>query len=232
MEKTIKIPPLLVKVGKERHLRKLQDNGEIYFGTFSGYRAQEKKELAEIRDILLNDRAIDPNETGSYRGDSLEGLEQRFSGALTIAAIGGERKDLNIKIPDAKLNIFQNRYRHLYCLYALPSIINSEFKIDQKMLKFGETALVITKPEDFIKRICTALKSSFDIDFVKYYDPKDESKESFSVFEKQSTFAYQNEFRIAANLKEDKPICIGDIKDISKLVDASELMNIKYKVQE
>lgn len=232
MEKTIKIPPLLVKVGKERYLRKLQDNGEIYFGTFSGYRAQEREELAQLRDILSKGGAIDPTETDSYRGDSLEGLEQRYSGALTIAAIGDERKLLNITIPGAKLNIFQNRYSHLYCLYALPSIINSEFKIDHKMLKFGEKALVITKPTDFIKRICTALKSNLDIDFVKYYDPKDESKESFSVFEKQSTFAYQNEFRIAANLKDDKPICIGDIKEISRLLDASELMNFKYKVQE
>lgn len=231
MEKTIKIPPLLVKVGKERYLRKLRDNGEIYFGTFSGYRAQEKEELTQLRDILLNGGAIDRNETNSYRGDSLEGLEQRYPGALTIA-IGDESNRLNIKIPGAKLNIFQNRYSHLYCLYALPSIINSEFKIDHKMLRFGEKALVITNPSDFIKRICTILKSNFDIDLVKYYNPKDESKESFSVFEKQSTFAYQNEFRIAANLKEDKPICIGDIKEISRLVDASELMNFKYKVQE
>lgn len=130
-----------------------------------------------------------------------------------------------------KLNLFQNKYSHLYCLYAIPNVIDDTYKIDSKMLKFGESALIITKPLEFLERLIGKIESNYDMDHVSYYDNCPMVNGKYEIFQKQKTFEYQNEFRIAANLIEDNSVFIGDITDISILLDSQSLLELEYKIQ-
>ncbi|WP_286709613.1 MULTISPECIES: hypothetical protein [Sphingobacterium] len=218
MNKTIKVPPILIKIGRKEDLVKLQQLGQVYFGTFEGYRTQEKED-------------IDLDQTDFYRRDSLEGLERRFSGSGSIRFKSKDQKDVTINIPEMKLNLFQNKYSHLYCLYAIPNVIDDTYKIDSKMLKFGESALIITKPLEFLERLIGKIESNYDMDHVSYYDNCPMVNGKYEIFQKQKTFEYQNEFRIAANLIEDNSVFIGDITDISILLDSQSLLELEYKIQ-
>ncbi|MGF7026012.1 hypothetical protein [Sphingobacterium sp. G1-14] len=231
MNKTIKVPPILIKIGRKEDLVKLQQLGQVYFGTFEGYRTQEKEEFQRMLNSFLNKEDIDLDQTDFYRRDPLEGLERRFSGSGSIRFKSKDQKDITINIPEMKLNLFQNKYSHLYCLYAIPNVIDDTYKIDSKMLKFGESALIITKPLEFLERLIGKIESNYDMDHVSYYDNCPMFAGKYEIFQKQKTFEYQNEFRIAVNLIEDNSVFIGDITDISILLDSQSLLESEYKIQ-
>lgn len=231
MHKTITVPPVLIKVAEEKNLIKLQKMGQIYFGTFEGYRKQEKEEFDQMLKSLLRKEKVNLDKTDFYRRDPLEGLERRFSGRGSLRFKDLNQNDITINVPDIKLNFFQNGYTHLYCLYAIPNIMNHDFKINSKMLKFGKSALIITKPLEFLERISRELNSSFDMDYVNYYDKAKMKDGQYNIFQKPDIFEYQNEFRIATNLFEGSSVFIGDISDISILVESKALLDIEYQIK-
>lgn len=228
MNNQIKVPPILIKVGDKKNLLKLQKNGQIYFGTFSGYRKQEKTEMIKMFQDLLEGKQINIDEIDHYRRDAHEGRERTIPAKISIRFLEEKLNNLTIHEPNGKINIYQNEYEHLFCLYAIPNSLDVNFKIDSKMLKFGEHALIITNPKVFLERVIKKLNGNFNLGPVEYYT---EEKDKYTVFQKKYLFNYQNEFRIAANINNGSSLLIGNIEDISTLVDAKTLMEIEYKIE-
>ena len=228
MDNQIKVPPALIKVGRKKDLLKLQQNGEVYFGTFSKYRMQEKTEMIKMFQDLLENKQINIDEIDHYRRDATEGREKVIPAEITVRFLHEKLNNLTIHDPNGKINIFQNKYEHLYCLYGIPNNLDTNFQIDSKMLKFGEHALIITDPLTFLKRCVEKLTGNYTLGSVEYYS---EEKENYTIFQKKDFFQYQNEFRIAANIENGNSILIGNIEDISTLVQSKTLMEIEYTME-
>lgn len=226
--KTVAVPPFLIKVGKKDHLLSLQNEGQIYFGTFSGYRRMDNKEIRRLLRCLLNQEPVNLIKYDSYRTDPHEGLEFRMKANVSAKLTTPPFQNISFNDPKGNINVYQNRYTHLYCLYHIPRYLNENFKIDMGMTLFGEYALIITKPKIFLERLMAKMEQPFDMDYVNYYS---EEKEIYSVFDKRERFSYQNEFRIVTNIKEGNFIHIGNIKDITVLVKSSKLQSFEYEIE-
>ena len=156
-------------------------------------------------------------------------------GSTTMAPINNEL------MKTAHMNDF------VFCMFGInPNVNNFTFSEEQKekMLEFGDTALIITDSDEFYKRIQSALKvKGIPLErafcgFVKYYD---ESVDSVNVivdlmrgmhnvaFQKRKDYAYQQEFRILVFnddvAKRNIELDIGDISDISEVVSSKVALN-------
>lgn len=114
----------------------------------------------------------------------------------------------------------------------------------QKVKKgLGEYALAITNTNEFINRLKAALEKdhyTYRFDRVKYnpgnsIDRVQSVQRNFEsiVFNKESDFAYQQEWRLFVTNKEvEDHLCvdIGDISDITVLVETDALVN-NYKIK-
>lgn len=105
----------------------------------------------------------------------------------------------------------------------------------EKILEFGDTALIITDFDEFVKRVKEAgLKAGFTVLFeaVRYYDPSvDNANMILDLFHdmkkvgfwKREQYAYQQECRFIfspdSDIAQDHiELHIGDISDISKVI--------------
>ena len=106
---------------------------------------------------------------------------------------------------------------------------------------FGNTALLILDKDEFLSRIRKAAqKAGYELyeGFVRYYD---ETQDSLNLimslltgmqniaFWKRKKYYYQQEFRLLVHAqnceKEHIELNIGDIRDISKVLETSKLLN-------
>lgn len=227
-DKTVAVPPFLIKVGKKDHLLSLQNEGQIYFGTFSGYRGMDKKEIRKLLRCHLNQEPGNHIKYDSYRTDPREGLKFRIEANVSVKVTTPPFQNISFNDPKGSINVYQNRYTHLLCLYHIPRYLNENFKIDMEMTQFGEYALIITQPKIFLERLMAKMEQPFDMDYVNY---SSEEKEIYSVFDKRKHYSYQNEFRIVTNIKEGNFIRIGNIKDITVLVKSSNLQSFEYEIE-
>jgi hypothetical protein len=91
--------------------------------------------------------------------------------------------------------------------------------IDPRVLAFGDTFAVITKPADFIERLSEAAQDmGQDIVHrrVRYFD-ESEYHGTVGPFVKAANYSYQSEFRICMQpgLGHATALQIGDIRDIA-----------------
>ena len=103
----------------------------------------------------------------------------------------------------------------------------------EKMIKYGEYAVVIPQAELFVERLkIAALKEGcvFVKGLVNYYDfSKDNISDEYpqNAFQKRSEFSYQREFRFLLRKKNavDKPVIleIGDLSDIAQFCKSADL---------
>ena len=103
----------------------------------------------------------------------------------------------------------------------------------EKMIRYGEHAVVIPRVELFVERLeKAALKAGYG--FVKgpvnYYDfSKDNVSDEYpkNAFQKRREFSYQREFRFLLRKKDaiDKPeiLEIGDLSDIAQFCKSADL---------
>ena len=115
---------------------------------------------------------------------------------------------------------------NIFCMYALRSLIEGTFPVDEKNFQFGEHALVLLDPDEFLHRIETTLKSQkirAEANLVEYVD--DEHTGPVGPFRKLKRFAYQSEWRLVRNdgPGELRKIRIGSIRDISVLIRSDEV---------
>lgn len=149
---------------------------------------------------------------------------------------------------NAARDAFSNSDDYVFCLFGIyPHIPNFEFtdKQKEKMLSFGDTALIILDSEEFIKRVCIAAKKEGYIahfDAVQYYDSSvDDGNMILSLakgiwniaFWKRKSYSYQQEGRFVfthGDVKVDHiELDIGDISDITGVVPAKMALTAMVK---
>jgi len=153
--------------------------------------------------------------------------------------------NIDEKIEDGLLKTsYSNDF--VFCMFSINNHDNSfEFSELQKqeILTFGDTALIITDTNEFLRRIYETIKNTGYEVYCNYINYFDEQTNSFQLiksliegmhniaFWKRKKYSYQQEFRIllhGANIDQDFiELDIGDISDISKLCKTSTLLNSK-----
>lgn len=221
-EKTIKGFPL-IKFQDSEKIEKIQQ-GKIYMKTLKWYREHE----AASGDTVV--------------GDELEGL-LHFSNANLIIPDLGEYIEINngaMKTP------YSNDF--VFCMFSInPKQQNFKFSEEQKkeLLSFGDTALIITDTNEFIKRLLASaekLKLKVYHGVVNYYDVNvDDGNMLISLlsgmqnvaFWKRDSYALQQEYRfLLHSVKTDDDyyiLDIGDISDISISIKTTSILNAEVK---
>jgi len=137
------------------------------------------------------------------------------------------RCEWTLRIPPPqpeKINIFS--------MYALRSLIEGTFPVSERNFRFGEHALFLLNPGEFMRRIELSLKSQriiADGNLVEYVD--DCYKGKLGPFRKLKRFSYQSEWRLVCYDGSGGPrrIRIGSIRDISVIM-RSDVVNKEIRV--
>jgi hypothetical protein len=205
--RTFNMPPLLMKIGQRNHLQSLKDKGEVYFGTYEGYRQQETAELLRIKEKIRSQQPITPADFDLVWRDSLEGVDKTLLGKANLK-IKHEGQTIEMNGIDAKLNLFQNDYTHLYCMFGFAPLISSDFHFDNRLSYFGDHILIFDS-KLFLTALANTFKTKFDFNYVSYYE-ENVLDAKLGPFAKRSAYSYQYEYRVAANL-DNNFVYIGDV---------------------
>ncbi len=218
-----KIPLLgnpLIKFQCEDKIKYLQ-KGTVYMKSLEYYRQKE---------IETGDDTV---------GDLFEAMIHVKDGYAIIPEMG-----ICEKLSDDLLKTsFSDSF--VFCMFStLPEIKSFQYSQEQKekMIGFGNTALIITNRDEFIRRVSVAvLRDQLDgcHGFVRYADEKVDSAEywisllrngmSYSAFWKRKRYAYQQEYRFLIKPPVTKndfyELNIGNIEDISIILPAEQALN-------
>lgn len=132
----------------------------------------------------------------------------------------------------------------VFCIFkSNPQMNGMRFTAEQKarMLTFGDTALLILDPDEFVNRVTqAAANQGFDVhyDSVKYYAPeRNNARMLVSLLEgmwniafwKRNRYAYQQEARFVFTPGDDSidhiELDVGDLHDITEVFRASDVLN-------
>jgi len=208
---------LLIKVGEQKHIEALYKRGEVFMNYLRFFKEDTKNK--ERKDISEGASQID-------QVNWLKISSKEIS--LEMA-----RHGLPNKITSALVREYDpNRSGNIYSMMGLdPLFIEQVGQIDEKNMDFGDTALLILKPGEFLKRLESAihnsgLKSFYDK--VTYYDEKEYSG-PLDVFHKPLTYAHQLEFRFFIPSLENKPLKfnVGSLEGIAQMIPAQDLLKKK-----
>lgn len=206
---------MFVKFGKKEHLEDFRKKGKIRFGALEFFR----------------------NNTEPERGDKYEGAD---------LIINDELKKIECNHPDlgyfeftpvdiGHIITYSDYFDYVLSLYLIfhPNIKKGSYNIDDRMLEFGNCALLITNPAEFLRRVTEELKK-FNIDYeyepVKYKKYDTIGQIEVNPFIKAEEFAHQCEYRILIRLnelKKERFIEIGSIEDISIISTSKEMVESK-----
>lgn len=215
---------IFIKFGQEEHLLDLQKKGLVHCKTIQYFAKQEDQE--------------------ALRGDAYENV-------VKINNI--EDLILEIKLPNKPTSEFKkvaylnkakfltnraDEFGNLFCLYSLNFLekeLGEIFTIDERNKRFGSHFLLITNPVEFINRLKKSLIEKgyeFELKFMEYHDFSIWNGEK-SVFQKNVSYDYQNEFRIFIHntTNETIEIQIGDLSDITVLYPANSLEKVRFKAE-
>ncbi|WP_427392332.1 hypothetical protein ACPVTF_16195 [Geobacillus icigianus] len=211
---------ILIKFGKYEHMIQMQ-KGYLRFSPLSVYRDLETETKNSI----------------PLRYDPFEGTSTLYSPETTLINIAGKTIDSSELIGPIRLSKNDLEKTPVFCMYAITessikNFLNGEksYVVHPKTKEFGDTALVITDTPRFLERLDEALGKwnfNFHRGLVEYIDPNKHQGE-WGAFKKPIEYEYQSEYRITIdNKKITEPFFleIGDISDISLIIDSSELPN-------
>lgn len=207
---------LFIKLGEEEFMEKLLYEGELYFNTIDFF---TKTELENFRK--------DTNDGAAY-------IQQ-------LVHLELYKDDIQIaKAPSAQLYFRHHDFRgNIYCIYAvetntldLSTSTIKPFTFDLSTLPFGNTAVLILDPGEFITRVKKEAKlNGYEIHAspVIYYNEK-EHRGVLGPFYKSKLYESQNELRFWIPNKLNTPITlkIGNITDIARLIKKTDLNNLRY----
>jgi len=211
----------LIKFSKKKcHLDSLINSGEIFFNKVQDYAESNEPE----------------------RGDSNEGAIWLENAQFTNIRVDHPTLGtFNFKPQKNTLGkITQYDFYYLsHSLYAITSDIFSEsdiFQISEKIKYFGEYALMIKQPYDFLNAIVSELerqKIQYEIKPIKYQDLSKEGKIDITPFVKDKEFYHQNEYRIIIENRDDKTksIRIGSIADYCIQTDAQTMVEMIWEAK-
>ncbi len=198
-----------------------------------------------------------------FRGDLREAtvrhVEENFENEPFLKGVDPEFVDV-IKNMDY-IDYSDMQYFKLFCLYNLYYNENSRtFECpDMQLASFGDTAVIITDVEAFIRRFLIALFALEDknnthfipvANIVEYYMPKTTDIKT-PLFHKTSSYAWQNELRIAIAeldihnkflrcadgrypiIQNTDPILlnIGSIEDITLQIPVHDLISLNLPAE-
>ena len=212
-------------------MNRLLTNGELYFNTYKKFRIQEENEKFAILKAFENGKIPPAEYLLPYRRDDYEGLEKTFKGSLKLKI-----KEKELFINKASLNFFQNTYSHLYCMYAISNrLVNDSYLFDKRNIQFGESAVFIVNPNEFINRIKIKFANEnldFNYGSVIYYNEENRPN-TLTPFHKSSYYDFQNEFRITTSLKSSEPykLEIGNIEDIAHATESEKLSDMQFDIE-
>ena len=212
-------PYSLVKVRDHKWAEKLLD-GEVFMRAISCFGD-------------ISRRSEDAN--NQFRGDSLEGFSQSFEHHHNPY---GYRTDSTGRISEIVPNqvgvIDVLTYREkIFCLYALEyDEKRGQFiQPDPCIADFGDTAVIIHHPHEFLRRVCSEMLRRFETDFwasfmrVEYNVTFSHGR-PYNEFCKSPDYSWQNEFRIVLDLAQGKfdPETLKDVTDFSRLTFPGEIV--------
>jgi hypothetical protein len=208
----------LMKIGPSEFMERLYKNGEIYM-----------KEFLWFKDL----------EDDKQRSDKNEGLYMlKQAPYLKIRTEDGKEFEFSTSGKGIKLTSpakFRGHYTdikaNVYCMYGFDSKICSKSNVvDSQILEFGDSAVLVFNPSEFLNRIKNSL-SALGLKpicrMVKYYDEETYEGEDMLAFHKPNFFEHQNEFRIFVEREEygDLKFNIGSLEDIAEIHSTDTILN-------
>jgi len=216
----------LIKFGKEKHIRSLQD-GILYMNPLSYFKGIEEQDRS--------------------RGDKNEGLDRYIQPEFANIKIDDHVVDNNDITKPVETRRNKEQGANLFCMYAIDfkRLQKNEFKLKLKkeMHEFGDTGLIVLDCPEFFNRINTVIflenKKLYNEvieplgdGLVEYVD-KNTYSGKMGLFKKFKDYNYQNEFRIALDVPDSLvgtndvfKLDIGDISDITKIFKTNEFEDI------
>ncbi len=207
----------LVKFGQYKYICQLRDEGLLYMNTLPYFRQIEDEEL---------------------RGDKYEGIAEVFRGSSGTATDENDPENpVIIRSWEILRDLHQAEKINIFCMCAVRPSMGS-FPVDKRNFRFGDYALIFTKPQEFIDRISSQLKSEnvgHRAELVEYV--VDDYIGDLGSFRKIKRFAYQSEWRLVCfgGIGKERIFRMGDINDICTVVESkkvnqklSELLNVTF----
>ncbi len=210
----------LIKFGQKEHLVNLMERGQMRFGALSAFELSTEEE----------------------RGDKFEGAINIVNGQFTKIECDHPTlgKYTFTPVPNSMGRLMQFAPDTFFCFssYAItPKCFHETdlHKISEKMLAFGDYALVITEPIlffDKVKHILTQMNLDFAFSLVDYENFEAEGDFNTSLLSKTDTLSHQYEHRILVknNIAESGFfIEVGSLKDFSFLSSAKDIIDTKFE---
>ena len=206
-----------LKIGDEKYMSKLLEDGEVYMNTVKYFREHEQN---------------------GNRGDKYEGTSLIEKDAKLEISIGNDRiassNNSEIKLRYGKDN------GNIFCLTSvfeqdLERNVKVNLNLSDELLDFGNRAILIYNPKKFINRVVNELKNlkvKYKILHVKYLDINDYSG-TYSIFRKPAKYSFQKETRIFLQNDDEKTIIlkIGNLKDIALMIEANKIKNLEFELR-
>lgn len=201
---------MFLKVGQEEHIKDFYYNGTIYMNPIQFFRKFEDGEL---------------------RGDKYEGISKIKNyppGQFEIPPIGFKGNYLGLQLRESYETVLGNIFS-LYCISSHGWEKPQDFKIDEKIKRFGSHCIVVKDNVKFLSLIENKLKDlnvKYRHDFVEYYD-KDKVDRTITLFEKPLEFEYQKEYRFYIERLSDQvfSFSIGSLTDIATMYPSGDIVD-------
>jgi hypothetical protein len=192
----------------------------------------------------------------SFRGDVSEGLVGNINPQIGDPFFNSLPSYMKPYISNMMyIDVELYKYFKVYCMYCLTyNIGTKQFKKpDERLRDFGDTAVIIYNPDEFLYRVLKKLDNkfgnniNFKINEVFYYDIYKDFG-NFDIFWKEKKYKWQKEVRMAVGvlngsevkidergrqlkvlIQDTNPLNldIGSIKDIAVPISTEDLVNLK-----
>ena len=246
-----RMPCFPVKITDKRWADSLQD-GSVFMRSLYDYGSWS---------VVKRSQAGDQQMKSGVQGDVGEGIVRRVDPKVGDEFFNHSRFDPEIRaamkdcfyIED---NIFQ--YCKVFCMYGLTYMIPEHRyqEPDERLREFGDTAVVILNPNEFLNRILQGLNRQYEdnfnfrLDEIHYYPP--DYYGPLDEFCKSASFSWQSEMRMRVALlnpesyiideqgrkrkelmqnRDSITVNIGDIRDISVQIPIEDLIQLKLPEQ-
>ena len=196
--------------------------GRLYFNSLNYFRKNEASDVFGQNDPYECCKIFQPNSIKV----SLGPLELNdLAGPVSICGVDDVLKSYIMSFSTIRVDS-QKKYTSLEDL-------KRDVLFSEKMIKYGEHAVVIPRVELFVERLRkAALKEGYDFAKgpVNYYDfSKDNVSNEYPqiAFQKRREFSYQREFRFLLRKKDSVDahviLEIGDLSDIAQSCKSADL---------
>lgn len=196
--------------------------GHLYFNSLNYFRKVEASDVFGQNDPYECCKIFQPNSIKVFFG------QQELNDLAGPVSICGDDDVLKSNIMCFSTIRIDSQKK-----YASLEDLKRDVIFSEKMIKYGEHAVVIPRMELFVERLkMAALKAGYDFakGLVNYYDfSKDNISDEYPkiAFQKRSEFSYQREFRFLLRKKDavDKEVIleIGDLSDIAQSCKSADL---------